>query len=169
MRRLPAGQGELDSSPNTSSRDATSEKEHLYTTPREAFDTALGRPRARSGHALRDALPVPSPPPPWVQLPLASTLPWGEQRPGSFAEPESGRMSDLGVPAAMVPDVAIRLGRLGNWLSMALAAWERHRRIEALRQLDDHLLKDMGLRREDLRGGERSREALRRLKAEREG
>lgn len=157
-RRLVAGQGPGNQAVNTSTREAVDDGRRQLPQPSRAFDAALEQIRAATGHALHDA--------PLTRVrskPAAPTLPWGAPPPRLRDEPREPSVSQKGLPPAMVPDAAKRLGRLVGWLAAALVAWEQHRMIVALRRLDDRLLNDMGLNREDLRGGERSRDALRRL------
>lgn len=159
-RRSMAGQGPGNQAVNTSTREEVDEGRRQLPLPSRAFDAALEQIRAATGHALHDSS--------WTEIRSnheAPTLPWGKPPPRVRDEPQEPTTSEMGLPPAMVPDAAKRLGRLVGWLAAALMAWEEHRMIVALRRLDDRLLHDVGLTREDLCGGERTRDALRRLKS----
>lgn len=146
MRSSRAGQDLGNSAVNTTMRDAPTGSDGRLQPPDDAVDAALERFRNTTGHALQDRQPLPV---------ATATLPWGA--------PREAPVNEAAIPASMVPDAAIRLTRLIDWLGALLAAWQHYRMVEALRRLDDHLLRDLGLTREDLRGGERTRNALRRL------
>ncbi len=52
------------------------------------------------------------------------------------------RTSTHGSPAAQ--------GRFNQWLTTSFRRWQKHRTTAALQQLDDRMLADIGLQREDI-------------------